>query len=327
MSGHRAAEGESTGIGPADFSLTPLTALEATWCLGSLIDEGGQGAIFQHRWDRRLVVKKYHVPKARADLTRVHELIELCASLKPEDRGARLLYETCNLPLRPILGHSANFRGVVLPVLPADVRAIRFTYDPSSGVLKQSTRMGNFQAQHLVNAESVFGYGHRQRQFRILQQLTRSLAAIHSTDLIHGDLSLKNVLVRQRDVNGLHDLVYLIDMDDALIDQGRGVPVVRKSAPMYDPYSIETGRTSKATDVYVAALWVVAFITRRARDATQLKGTLPIDAQEFLLRYGGAWAAELVRKSLGPPSGRPSMAELHYGISLVAESLRVKGAK
>lgn len=308
-------------VAPVDFCTTAMTALEASSCLGPLIAEGGQGAIFQHRWDRRLVLKKYRAPKLRSDLTRVHSLIELCASLDPQTAGARVLFETCNLPLRPILGHSANFRGVLLPVLPADTRGLRFTYDRSSGRLAPSNRRALFEAQHLVNAESIFGYGGRRRQFRVLQQLTRTLTTMHSADLVHGDLSLKNVLVRQRESSGLRDHIYLIDMDDALIDLGRGSPAVRKSVPMYDPDSVAVGRTGKGTDVFVAALWVVAFICRRARDAAQLKGNLPPDAEMFLTRHGGAYAGSVLRSSLGPIAGRPSMGELYYVVSGVAESL------
>jgi len=308
-------------IAPADFSTAALTAHEASMCLGPLIAEGGQGAIFQHRWDRRLVLKKYRAPKLRSDLTRVHGLIELCASLDPLAGGARVLFQTCNLPLRPILGHSANFRGVLLPSLPADVRGVRFTYERSTGRLVPSNRLALFEAQHLVNAENIFGYGGRCRQFRILQQLTRTLTTMHSAGLVHGDLSLKNVLVRQRDSSGLRDQVYLIDMDDALLDRGRGSPVVRKSVPMYDPESVAAGLTGKGTDVFVASLWVVAFICRRARDAAQLAGNVPQDAQTFLTRHGGAYADYVVRRSLGPLGGRPGMDELHYVVSGMAEAL------
>ena len=159
-------------------------------------------------------------------------------------------------------------------------------------------------------------------QWRILHSLAETVALMHSANLVHGDLSLNNVLAQSLGDSHARDHVYLIDIDDAFLDSSSDAlpTVVRQSRLAFDPYSLAVERVSKQTDVFVVALWVVALMQYKFTNPEAVAREVPQTALTRLRRVDPK-AAEIVRKALSPISSRPTMIELYFAIREAARKV------
>ncbi|MCA9241482.1 MAG: hypothetical protein KDA37_14835 [Planctomycetales bacterium] len=148
-----------------------------------------------------------------------------------------------------------------------------------------------------------------------MTSLTETIAMMHSVNLVHGDLSLSNVLALQGDLSHLRDEVYLIDLDDAFLDDGEAVlPAVwRKSKGAYDPYSVACGQVSKETDVFVLGLWIVAFMQSRFH-SPDIMATRRAGDVAGRLKSLNSMLPGLVDAALGPLGSRPSAVDLYKAV-------------
>ena len=281
---------------PRDFVAAALDAASVRDHRGELIWEGGQSVILRDSLDPRMALKLYKTPRSPTDLSRVQELIRLCGDLDPAGPITRPFLDSLNLPVRPLLNRAGQFGGVQLPLLPADTMAVRFTW--SGGRPTATSRRVRFEAQHLIARQSVIGEVSGARQIRFLLRFANVLACMHSAGLVHGDLSTTNVLVRQSDLTGMNDQVYLIDLDEAFATGDHAVHAVRQSAYLKDPYSAEAGYIDKHTDVFLLALWFASCLQRKLVDGGRVRGgQLPDEALVTVRRGAGPTGADILRKS------------------------------
>lgn len=301
----------------------PWEKARAHLCARSAGGTGGQGAVFSCGPALEgSVVKLYNKPRSASELARVQSLIHMCRGLSPELPGTIEWFKRLNLPLRPVMSPDGGFGGVVLPPLPAEVNAKEYRYDhKSSRLIAQSTHV-QFEAQFLTRKMSPVGHTTEQWQWRLLNSLAETVALMHSANLVHGDLSLTNVLAQQKDEAHLNDSVYLIDIDDAFLSDGklRGHSVVRKSRYTYDPYSFHEQQVSKETDVFVVALWVVAFMQYKFDIPEVVAQNIPPSAITRL-RKADKKLLDVVKASLGSMESRPTMLDLYLAIRQAAQKM------
>lgn len=281
---------------------------------------GGQGIIFGCGPGLDgAVVKLYKTPRSSAELERVQALIQVSRGLSPTQPAAREWFERLNLPMRPVLDPAGRFGGVVLPPLPAQLNAKAYRYDPSSSRIIPGPTTVQFEAQFLSRKNSPVGVATDLWQWRLLTSLAETVALMHTVNLVHGDLSLSNVLALQKDETHLRDEIYLIDLDDAFLDDGHAElsSAVRKSRSTYDPYSLRAGQLSKATDVFVVALWAVAFMQYRFDPPEEIAKRIPEAALQRMAKADLLLPA-VVSAALGPIRSRPTMLELYKAVRKAA---------
>lgn len=277
---------------------------------------GGQGAIFACGPELEgAVVKLYRVPRPSTDLARVQGLIRTCRGLSPSQPATAEWFKRLNLPMRPILDPSGNFGGVVLPPLPATVNAREHRFDVNSSRFVAESTTVQFEAQFLARKESPLGQTTARWQWRLLTSLAETVALMHSGNLVHGDLSMSNVLALQNGRTHLRDEAYLIDVDDAFLDDGtvQRSSAVRKSRLTYDPFSVSEGQVSKATDVFVVALWAVAYMQYKFSAPELVARDIPMVAR-MRLQATHTDLPDLIRSALGPIDSRPTMVDLYLGL-------------
>jgi hypothetical protein len=274
-----------------------------------------------------LVAKLYHPqhPRSSADLQRAQALIRMCRSLSPHSPASTEWFDRLNLPVRPIVNGAGAFCGVFLPPIPPSVFAPEYAFDPKTGQLEPTGSKITFEAQYLVSERSVIGVASAKRRWRVLHSLAETVAMMHSANLVHGDLSLSNVLVQSRSAEGLTDDVYLIDVDDAILDapDSPAPARVRQSRSMYDPASIEARRIDKRTDVFVVALWTIAFVRGHIDPPFSRAFGPGVDhAVAEIARIDRA-CAEIVARALGDIARRPAAEEMYDAIRRVARRWKV----
>lgn len=290
--------------------------------------EGAQGIIVGcDDTLRGLVAKLYH-PSAQRDqddLRRTQGLISMCSGLREDAAATREWFDRLNLPLRPIVTDSGKFCGVFLPPLPPSVSAAEHKYNPATKALVPSGGTVRYEAQYLASERSVIGFASAMRRWRVMHSLAETVAMMHSANLVHGDLSLSNVLVQSRSADGHEDAVYLIDLDDAILD-APGAPVlsrVRRSRPMYDPDSVAARLVNKRTDVFVVALWVVALTRMRVESPSAPGFGQGVDEAMRSVRRYDRRSAETIKRALGDMSQRPSSEDLYDAVRRIARTLGV----
>lgn len=307
------------------FNPIPWAWTDVRRYLGSKIagGAGGQGAIFACSLELEgAVVKLYKAPRPSSELARVQALIRMCHGLSPSQPATNEWFKRLNLPLRPILSPDGAFGGVVLPPLPPAVNAREYCYDRQSSRLRANGTHVQFAAHFLTRKTSPVGETTEKWQWRLLASLAETVALVHSVNLVHGDLSLSNVLAMQRNETHREDDVYLIDIDDAFLDDGTTptTSVVRKSRFAYDPYSVRANQVSKVTDVFVVALWTVAFMQYKFDNPELLARRVPPIAISRL-KVASKHLPEVIQASLGPVYSRPTMLELYKAIRTGAQSM------
>jgi hypothetical protein len=199
--------------------------------------------------------------------------------------------------------------------LPTNVYAKGYTYDHDRSKLILDGTRPLFKVDYLREEEGRVGAVTELWRWRILTSLAETVALMHSANLVHGDLSHRNVLARQVDDSHMKDEVYLIDIDDAFLDDGVPIRDGRYTFPMFDPWSRpwseEFRLTSKATDVFVVALWTVGMVQRDYADPISVaKNGVPDIALEKMNAMNPE-LARLVTAALGPIEGRPTMLDLY----------------
>lgn len=276
---------------------------------------GGQGAIFgcEDAFEGA-VVKLYKQPRSRSELERVQALIRTCKGLPPAQPATTEWFKRLNLPLRPLLDPQGAFGGVVLPPLPAQVNAREYRYDSKRGFVAENSTV-LFEAQLVTRKSSPVGPATEQWQWRLLTSLAETVALMHSVNLVHGDLSLSNVLALQKDETHSRDVIYLIDIDDAFLDDGMTPcsTTVRKSRLTYDPFSVRAEQVSKATDVFVVALWAVAFMQYQFVTPETIAQSVP-PAAMARLKTASKELPDVIQSALGPIGSRPTAFELYQAI-------------
>lgn len=285
--------------------------------------DGGQGAIFRCSADYEgAVAKLYNKHRTRADLRRVQQLIKVCSSLDNSQPATSEWFRRLNLPMRPIVSDDQQFIGVILPPLPETVNVPEYRFDAERSKLVRTSAKVRFEAQFLAKKISPVGATTEVWQWRILHSLAETVALMHSANLVHGDLSLNNVLAQSLGDSHARDHVYLIDIDDAFLDSSSDAlpTVVRQSRLAFDPYSLAVERVSKQTDVFVVALWVVALMQYKFTNPEAVAREVPQTALTRLRRVDPK-AAEIVRKALSPISSRPTMIELYFAIREAARKV------
>jgi len=96
--------------------------------------------------------------------------------------------------------------------------------------------------------------------------------------------------------------------------------VVRKSRNTYDPYSVEARRVSKETDVFVVALWAVAFMQHKFEAPEKIAQGVPSEATSRLSEANPSLPS-VVEAALGPIGSRPVIMDLYKGIRKGAKSI------
>jgi len=179
-----------------------------------------------------------------------------------------------------------------------------------------------FEAQFVHKPRSPVGEASAEWQWRLLASLAETVALMHSVNMVHGDLSYTNVLALQKSDTHLDDHVYLIDVDEAFLDDGceNRLTVVRKSRNTYDPYSVEARRVSKETDVFVVALWAVAFMQHKFEAPEKIAQGVPSEATSRLSEANPSLPS-VVEAALGPIGSRPVIMDLYKGIRKGAKSI------
>lgn len=287
-------------------------------------NDGSQGSIFSCTPAMEgAVAKLYRNPRPLDDLSRVQQLIRLCSELDSRHPATPEWFRRLNLPMRPIL-RDGQFYGVILPPLPDEVNTYAYKYDSKkSRVVKTSDKI-RFEAQILrTRGHGPVGPVSEVRQWRILYSLAETVALMHTANLAHGDLSLNNVLVQCFEGDYTRDHVYLIDIDDAFLHDSsriRPATAVRKSRSTFDPYSVEIRRVSKKTDVFVVALWVVAFMQGEFSNPAAVAREVPSIALTRLRRIDDE-VARIVTKSLSAPDSRPPMVDFYLAIREAARKV------
>lgn len=159
-------------------------------------------------------------------------------------------------------------------------------------------------------------------QWRVLKSLAETVALMHSANLVHGDLSLSNVLAMQRNDTHRDDDVYLIDLDDAFYDNGRTstTSVSRRSPLTYDPYSVSAQQVSRETDVFLVALWTVAFMQYKFDKPELVAQRVPAPALARLMAANTA-LPDVVQSALGPILSRPTALDLYKAIWIGARNM------
>ena len=294
------------------------------------IGRGTQGAIFAV--DKRLPgvvlkVLKEAAPSRQHDA--ILDMIRWAKRLDPDVTSHFILLDRLNLPLRTVVTESGTMKAIYLPEIPSECKAT--AYEPSPRGQKPSSRKINFQAQYLIADKSPVGPITQHLRWQALVSLAETLACMHSSGLVHGDLSLNNVLCKRAQNEDLS--VYLIDCTDGFIigPKRSSYQVIRKSDRMYDPFSSAKHQISAETDVFVLAWWIVSVLggastdpgseQNRSAGIQRIRGKVPSEVMA------------LVKQSLGPLGSRPNAVDvlrpLNNGLEArtgsVSVNARIKG--
>jgi len=246
----------------------------------------------------------------------------MCKQLSLSQPATSEWFGRLNLPLRPILSPQGAFGGVILPPLPPDISAREYQYDRKSSRLIPHGGCIQFEAQFLACKTSPVGETTKNWQWRVLKSLAETVALMHSANLVHGDLSLSNVLAMQRNDTHRDDDVYLIDLDDAFYDNGRTstTSVSRRSPLTYDPYSVSAQQVSRETDVFLVALWTVAFMQYKFDKPELVAQRVPAPALARLMA-ANTDLPDVVQSALGPILSRPTALDLYKAIWIGARNM------
>lgn len=262
--------------------------------------QGAQGAVFAHTGlgPSDIVCKVFSNPRPRSDVFRMQRLITLCRNKLDSNIPAhQVLLSRVNLPLRPVVDSQERLAGLYLPVI------------PEACYWQGGERFGKFafEGKHFFGGIIRLSTADR---WMLMYRLVETMTVLHAGGLIHGDLSMDNVLgSKEGDALG----VYLIDFTDGFMDDGhRSIIEVRRNYKFYDPFSVRDGRISTATDIFVTCWWLACLAMGEVRPPS-ISGGLPTPARGALAKVDRDLSA-LVAQALGEPGKRPDMRTIYSAI-------------
>ncbi len=221
------------------MDLEPVMELDRVAQIGSQLGRGGQATVFEIPADPDLVFKRYN-QGLPVDAGALDSLIEWRVNLDEEDR-AMLDAHSCWPRAR--VTEEGTTVGVVFRKAPE-----HFNVELASG----NVRLRELQYLFLVERSRKIGVdvpGPLER-VRIVEQLAELMSFLQDHDVVHGDLSMKNVLWAMPE--GDVPAVFLLDCDGASV-AGASAPLPQVTTPGWtDPRIIskEIRDPDTASDVY-----------------------------------------------------------------------------
>lgn len=293
--------------------IKPRASKMARAHVGPFIDEGGQAWVYQGGEDLPgIALKIFKEPKPPTEIEKLTALIQILREFRPQEHFAEwIVLNRLNVPLRPVVMEDGWLIGIYHPLIPARCFVPEWSFE--EGSLKQTTGTVLYQAQMLAEQESVVGFASENRRWKMLLSLVETVYCMHEMNLIHGDLSMANVLADGEDE------VYLIDASDCLIEFDntpiRGIH--RESGPLWDPYISKHG-LSKRTDVFVLAWWIVCLFQGRITKAYE--GCASELRHDTAARFESLSPGlpDLLRRALGITPQRPSLRSLYPAVLTAA---------
>ena len=210
-----------------------ITALGQLAALGA----GGEGTVYSCGADASTVLKQYH---ANAAITVLDGLLPKIAELAPVQQA--WVRQRCCLPTA-IVEEAGKPVGILMPRIPSE-----FHFSSGNGGHRPRELQYLLYEHFLPKLNEPPPSG--AQRLELCRQWADTMAALHSADVIIGDISTKNWLWNVHP----HPAVYLIDCDSYRVVSSRSVLPQLHSPDWNDPDLRSGAQSTKLSDSYKLAL-------------------------------------------------------------------------
>lgn len=259
--------------------------------LGKLLGRGGEGAVFEIIGEPNIVAKIYHADKARE---RQQKIAAMVAS------GMQNKVSTAAFPISPLFESAGTFAGFTMRRI-GKQKPVHELYSPAS------------RRNEFPNADYRL-------LLRTALNIARSVAAVHATGCIIGDLNHSGILV------GADATATLIDCDSFQFSRDGKTFFCAVGVPDYTPpelqgKSLENINRTTNHDAFGlgVAIFSLLFLGRHPFSGRYLgRGDMP--EERAIAEYRFAYSAEKSRTQTEPPPFAPTLSYVPRELAIAFET-------
>lgn len=318
--------------------MTKLTRIQLTdlrsLTNGKPIAQGGRGSIYPVSPRRQLsteivlngkyLLKKprYQTPGKNSDDFANH-LDEITKRLRTD----KSLFDSRMAVPRAIVEHNQAFSGFLMKEFSDGCYFTKTFSDGESvsALLELKIFLNSESERAKLNVPQLT----RTDRFQILADLFNTLALLHESGVVVGDLSGSNLLLQRKASKSGSLRVLFLDVDSFWFGGGRHPGGPESTLHWRSPEEMEINALppSKATDVYKAALLVRRLLHQEVNTGSDSYDIYNSRiCNQVLIDAGGKSLAQLVSAALNPKIlQRPKAMELAFNFKAAAEKMFAKG--